>query len=161
MLATPVFFADQVHEVQEAVGEFALVYESLSLQAEYLAAKVDRASSVRDPLYHGGYAQVAWFLTGETRPYRLVPGAFDRPRPIAPLFGKDGGWGAFEFAVRYSTLDLSDLPGTPGRERLRDFGVALNWYSTTNTIIYANYIRGDLEDVGETDLFAIRFQVDF
>lgn len=160
-LSTPVFLADEVHEVQEIVAEFALQVAPLSFQSEYIAAKVDRASSVRDPLYTGWYAQAGWFLMGEKRPYKLVPGAFDRPRPTTPLFGKEGGFGAVELAVRFSALDLSDFPGTPGREKLHDVTLAFNWYSTTNTIIYFNYIRAELEGVGETDVFAIRFQVDF
>ena len=52
-------------------------------------------------------------LTGETRPFR--GGNFDRVRPFKEL-GKDG-LGAFELALRYDRLDLSEHAGAGPRRQ--------------------------------------------
>ena len=48
------------------------------------------------------------FLTGETKPYD--DGVFGRVKVINPGYNgaKAGGWGAWQIAGRYDTVDLSD-----------------------------------------------------
>jgi phosphate-selective porin OprO/OprP len=103
---------------------------------------------------------VSYFLTGEHRSYSKNKGAFDRVKP-KQNFGldKEKGWGAWEIAGRYSYLDLSD-GGISGGE-LDDFTLGVNWYLYPNVRIMGNYIFADLDDVGETSIFQMRFQVDW
>jgi len=56
-----------------------------------------------DPTFFSWYAEVGYFLTGETRGYRN--GAWDRTTPLKP-FSK-GGWGALQVNARYDYLDLT------------------------------------------------------
>ena len=64
------------------------------------------------PTFFGGYAEVGWYITGETRGYRN--GAFDRTRVLRPLSA--GGPGAFQVNLRYDRLDLSDAGVTGGSQ---------------------------------------------
>lgn len=55
-----------------------------------------------DPSFVSYYAEVGYFLTGETRGYKN--GLWDRTKVLHP-FDK-GGWGAFQINARYDYLDL-------------------------------------------------------
>lgn len=56
-----------------------------------------------DPSFFSWYAEVGYFLTGETRGYKN--GTWDRTKVLNP-FDK-GGWGAFQVNARYDYLDLN------------------------------------------------------
>ncbi len=76
--------------------------------------------------FYGGYAQVSWFLTGESRPYDRGDGAPGRVVPRSNFgFGPNAGWGALEAAARLSYTDLSD--GSVHGGRLTMFMTSLNW----------------------------------
>jgi phosphate-selective porin OprO/OprP len=136
--------------------ETALVYGPLSVQGEYMVAKVD-ALSGSDPEFLGYYAYISYFLTGEHRAYKKSAGAFSRVKPKAN-FGK-GGIGAWELALRYSALDLNDEAIVGGE--LEDITFGVNWYLNPNVRVMGNYVRADLDDVGDADIFQTRFQIDF
>jgi phosphate-selective porin OprO/OprP len=57
-----------------------------------------------DPSFWGGYAEVGFYLTGETRAYKA--GSFNRVKVLKPF--NDGGWGAVQINGRVDYLDLSD-----------------------------------------------------
>lgn len=58
------------------------------------------------PTFSGGYAEIGWYLTGETRGYR--GGRFDRTSVRRPVGGgENGGAGAFQINLRYDRLDLN------------------------------------------------------
>lgn len=106
----------------DAVGvEFAAIHKSLHVAAE--AQKVwvrDAFSSIvldpdnndtptgtvyeSDPSFWGGYFEVGYFLTGETRAYK--GGKWDRTKVLKPW--SQGGWGAFQVNGRVDYVDLSD-----------------------------------------------------
>ncbi len=65
-----------------------------------------------DPVFFGGYAEVGYFLTGETRAYRN--GIFGSTRPLRPVGG--GGLGAWQVTLRYDYLDLNDKDIIGGRQ---------------------------------------------
>jgi phosphate-selective porin OprO/OprP len=135
-------------------AEAALVYGPFSAQGEWVQASVDRPV---DPSVDvdGFYVFGSWFLTGEHRPYD--GGSFGRVKPASPW--KDGGYGAWEIALRYSTLDLSDGAVTGGEVDDVTFGV--NWYPFANVRWMANYVMSDRDGVGSVDAFQMRFQIDF
>jgi phosphate-selective porin OprO/OprP len=96
-----------------------------SAQAEAMASRID--SSTAGTLYfHGSYAQVGWFITGESRPYLRNDAVPGRIRPLRYFgFGPDAGWGAWEAVARVSYADLSD--GAVQGGRLLMFMSSLNW----------------------------------
>jgi len=57
-----------------------------------------------DPSFWGGYAELGFYLTGETRAYK--GGSFGRVKVLHPF--TDGGWGAFQINGRIDYLNLSD-----------------------------------------------------
>lgn len=60
-----------------------------------------------DPSFTGGYAELGYYLTGESRGYR--GGRWDRTKVLHP-FDK-GGWGALQINARFDYLKLSDQVG--------------------------------------------------
>lgn len=66
-----------------------------------------------NPTFWGGYAEVGYWLTGESRGYNAKEGKFDRTRPKNG-FDK-GGWGALQLVGRVEHVDLqSNVGGTGG-----------------------------------------------
>jgi phosphate-selective porin OprO/OprP len=135
-------------------AEAALVAGPFSLQGEYMNAMTNTADGA-DPTFSGFYAMASYFLTGENRPYK--GGLFGRVKP-KKNFGA-GGPGAWELAMRYSHLDLSDEEVQGGE--LDDITVGVNWYLNPNTRFMFNYVHADLDEVGQSDTLQTRAQVDF
>ena len=170
--------------------EAALVYGPFSLQGEATWAtwfdgvsQVEDATFARDEIedatLFGYYVFVSYFLTGEHRPYD--GGVFGRPKPKKNFLR--GGAGAWEAAVRFSSIDLSDASSFTDDEsdggKEYNFTFDLNWYLNPNTRVTFNYIYGIVDDrtwTGEDDegnvqtvefdedtfsVVSMRFQVDF
>jgi len=148
-------------------GEAAIVLGAVSLQGEYIYARVN-PRGMNDLSFQGAYVQASYFLTGENRRYKSSSGAFNRVRPNQD-FGKssDGskGWGAWEVAARYSFVDVNNKSVKGGE--IEDLTLGLNWHLNPNMRVMANYVRAMLEDNGSgnkggnSDLIGIRLQVDF
>jgi phosphate-selective porin OprO/OprP len=144
--------------------ELALVQGPLWATAEWTSAEARDAASSQGGLspdlsFSGGNVQVGYFLTGERRPYRTSSGVFGRVRPQSVFLGRSGT-GAWELAVRYSTLDLDD-GGVRGGS-IDNWTLGVNWYLNSATRLMLNYVRSELERRGGgADLFLIRAQVDF
>ncbi len=151
-----------VSSLFRAGGEAAAAYGPFSLQGEYIRTSLDR-DLLPDPVFSGYYVYSSWLLTGESRAasYRKNAGAFDRLKPASPL---GSGLGAFELALRYSHLDLTDASIDGGEED--NLTIGLNWYPVSHVRFMANYVKvldvdGGPNDGDEPDLFQLRAQVDF
>ena len=140
-----------------AAFEVAANVGSFHAQAEYMQADVDNPL-LGDPSFDGYYVQAGYFLTGEHRPYVHGKGGFGRVKPKS-IFGKEGGRGGWEIALRYSTIDLVDRAVAGGE--LDNFTVAINWYLNPVTRAQLNYVSADLQDVGGSDFVLVRVQIDF
>jgi phosphate-selective porin OprO/OprP len=57
-----------------------------------------------NPSFTGGYFELGYYLTGETRGYK--GGKWDRTKVLKPF--NDGGWGAFQVNGRLDYIDLGD-----------------------------------------------------
>lgn len=125
--------------------ELAAVYGPFSVQGEYAMQHLSRSMGGNLD-FSGYYIQASWFVTGESRRYEPEKGKFGRVKPLRN-FGA-GGPGAWEVAVRYSTLDLTDGAVTGGRER--DITVGVNWYVNPHVRFMLNYVRamGDSDATG-------------
>lgn len=64
------------------------------------------------PRFFGGYAELGYFLTDDTRVYK--GGQFDRAKPSRPLGA--GGVGALQLNIRYDHLDLNSRGVIGGRQ---------------------------------------------
>jgi len=125
------------HNASTIGGEFAAQKGPLFAEAEYESIHVDRADGVASPTFTGWYVEGSWLLSGENRLYNASTAAFDGPAVKHPFSRTDGGWGAWELAVRYSDADLNFNPGALDTAPLADairggdqkvWSVGLNWY---------------------------------
>jgi phosphate-selective porin OprO/OprP len=98
----------------------------LSAQAEWLRAFVD-ADEGGEAQLQGGYLQLGWVVTGESRPYDPKTGVFQRVEPAEPYRPWRWQFGAFELAARASWVDLSDGEIDGGRMATVDVGPTWTW----------------------------------
>jgi phosphate-selective porin OprO/OprP len=134
--------ASQTRGVQGATywgTEGAFIYDRFSLQGEYNHLHVNRYGFVADPNFDGYYVFGTVFLTGESRSFRS--GLPDRVKPFNDFNPAAGHWGAFELAVRYDRLDLTDHALSPLDHVADSWTGGLNWYLNPNTRFIFNYIR--------------------
>jgi len=152
--------ADQINP------EFAVVTGPLSFQAEYFHL-FNKAEALGDPDFCGFYLYGSYFLTGEHRNYGTKSGAFFRLEPRQNFRPREGGWGAWEVAARFSYINLNDGAIKGGKEA--NFTAGLNWYLTRNTRFMFNYILAYIKDretppavdSGRSHIFQARFQFEF
>ena len=144
--------------------EGAVRHGSFSAQGEYVMDTMHRMNGEVDADFSGWYGFVSWFPTGDQRTYVAREGEFGQVYPK----GKNG---AFELAVRYSHLDLTDSDADVFGGEGKNLTFGANWYANNNVRIMANFIvvnndefaDGDEELSGDDDfnVIAIRLQYVF
>lgn len=165
----------EVDDIDSFALEAALAYRSFNLQGEYIASDIDtRFLGSRD--FDGFYVQASYLLTGEHRAYDHGDGTFDRPAPARNFAFHDGarGWGAWEVALRYSSLDLDGggsllAQALGGIRPIRggrgdNITLGLNWYLNPNARVMLNYVIADLDSHvydGNLNILQTRFQLAF
>ena len=137
-------------------AEIATVRGAFSAQAEYITTRVNR-KGMSNLNFYGWYAQAGYFFTGESRHYKK--GAFGGITPKSNV--GEGGIGAWELGLRYSTLDLSDRNIDGGQADSMTLG--LNWYATPTLRFSANYVdvlnvNGGNYNNQQPHLFQVRSQ---
>lgn len=153
--------------------EIALVMGPFSIQSEYAGSFLNRDSD-RSLEFSGYYVSCSYFFTGEHRKYVAgeAGGEFGSISPMHPFALNGDGWGSWQVAFRYSSVDLNDGDINGGKEA--NYTLGLNWYLNANLRWSVNYIRTELEDRtrsvdgtvfdiddGIIDTLLMRFQVDF
>jgi phosphate-selective porin OprO/OprP len=108
-----------------------IAYNVYSAANTFAAAPVQPSNNS----FSGWYVQASYILTGENRVYNPATASFTAPKPAKPLSIKDGTWGAFEFAARFSDLNLNDHKDDASN-------VVTNWTSASRTYTYYNTVRG-------------------
>lgn len=114
--------------------ETAMIRGPLHATAEVHWLAADRAAG-SDPTFFGGYAEVGYFLTGETRGYRGA--RWDRTRVRRSI--EEGGFGAVQLNLRYDYLDLVDAGIRGGKQSGIEAG--LTWIPTDHLRFLLNYGR--------------------
>ncbi|MDI1296746.1 MAG: porin [bacterium] len=93
-----------------------------------------------DPTFFGGYGEVGYVLTGETRPYKS--GIFGSVKPSRPV--GSGGLGAWQVTARYDRLDLNDRGIVGGTQDA--YIAALVWTPIEYLRFNLNYAHIDYTD---------------
>lgn len=161
-LATPALAVEK--ETSYGV-EAAAIHGPFHAAAEAHWLKADRLNPAPSATFFGGYAEVGYFLTGETRGYKN--GIFDRTKVLKPV--TDGGAGAFQINLRYDYLDLIDAGIIGGKQQ--GYEASLIWIPQDHVRFLLNYGRMVYDDAAvvaaggdrdySIDVFGARAQVDF
>lgn len=167
----------------------------LSFQAEYgwnflngAQVTIPVVKPISNYVFDGGYLQVAYTLTGESRAYDKKAGTFSRyyfgtqgPKENAFLVRDDnghifGGWGAWEVACRYSYVNLNSQTGPAfvNGGMMQGVSLGLNWYLNTNLTVNTEWVYNSRYDlpgngtnpgnttvVGDSSGFGTRMQLSF
>ena len=159
--------------------EVAGQWDTIGFNGEYgrLSAKpnagVPAARAKRD--FSGGYFDIFWSPTGESRVYNAVDGTFGKPR-IRRTLGSDGGIGHVMLGVRYEYLDLTDGPN-PGIQTLggkqQSYVGQVTWMPITYVKFQFDYAKEDITRTnqslfgstvpaeGSADVITFRTQLDW
>lgn len=158
----PIIGVDRTHSVGL---EGAVILGPLSAQGEYVLVAVERNRG-DDALLQAGYVTVSYFLTGECRRYQN--GRFGRVYPKTSIFeigsgpreeDRVPGFGAWELAARWSTIDLDD-GDVQGGDIDHEVTLGLNGYLNANTRLFFDYVNSQLDE-GTAHAFVFRLQFDF
>ncbi len=131
----------------------------LSFQSEFVGTRSRLAGGGSAATFSGAYMQVSYFLTGEQRPYLRSKAAFGRVRLQTRFSWRHRTWGAWEVAARFSSLDLDD--GNIQGGNLNDVTLGLNWYVSPRVRLMANFVRAHVRNSVTSNLFEMRFQIDY
>ncbi|MDQ3139328.1 MAG: porin [Pseudomonadota bacterium] len=116
------------------------------------------------PTLFGGYAELGYYFTGETRGYK--GGQFDRTKVLRPL--GNGGAGAFQLNLRYDHLDLIDNGVIGGKQA--GYQASLIWIPQDYVRFLINYGHLRYQDAAISaagdrdygiDVIGARAQIDF
>ena len=126
--------------------EAATVQGAFHAQAEYMTED----GSLGDA--DGYFVSAGYFLTGESRKYKS--GKFDRTKPNSPL--SEGGFGGWEIAARYDTLDATNA----GDEESSAVTVGLIWYPESHLRFKLEAIEADADRYDASGV-QLRTQIDW
>ena len=138
-------------------------YEAYYRQGPWLFGSeywwVDVSAPANDnPVFRGGDVVASWLVTGETRAYNTAGGFFKAVSPARPVF--QGGPGAWELVLRYSTINLDQ--GTLTGGKFKRITPMVNWHLSDNVRLALVYGYGHLDRfnlVGNTQFFQARIQL--
>ena len=129
----------------------------LWIMTEFMRNDVD-APALGNPTFSGYHIVGTWTLTGEMRPYDRTSGVFG-PLPVA-RDANHGGPGAWELALRWSDLDLTDGAIEGGEMQVAT--AAATWWLNTSMNVSLNY-RSIWNEIGgsegRADVFVIRLML--
>ncbi|HXZ67687.1 MAG TPA: porin [Alphaproteobacteria bacterium] len=154
-------------------------WKSLYAEGGYYEFGADRRGvgpANSDPFFSGWYAEASWVLTGEAHRYDSSSAAFRSPQPANPVNGSLDGWGAWEVAARYSTVDLNYRKGVAGAATAAGgirggeqsiWTAGINWYPNNALRFLLNYQRDQIRRLSSAgaqagqslDAISLRLQV--
>jgi phosphate-selective porin OprO/OprP len=147
--------------------EAALIRGPLHAAAEVHWLNAEPLGPGPDRNFFGAYAEVGFFLTGESRGYR--GGRFDRTTVRRPVGGENGGAGAFQVNLRYDYLDLNS--GTIRGGTQNGLQASLVWIPMDYVRFLINYGHLIYDDAAipglggdrdySVDVIGARAQIDF
>jgi phosphate-selective porin OprO and OprP len=159
-IGTPAIF---VEKEQKYGLEAAAVRGRLHGAAEVHWLNASRPNFA-DPTFFGGYVELGYFLTKDSRP--LKSGAFGGIKP-KKAFGS-GGIGAVQVNVRYDYLDLNDAAVNGGKQD--GYMASIIWTPIENLRLLGQYSRLEYTDAAiavagdrnyAVDVVSVRGQISF
>ena len=161
--ATDVRFVDtgtfgSIEKERGVNAEFTSVFDSFSVQAEYIGVDVTRESGFADENFDSWYVYATWMTQGSKRGYDKKTGAFVRSNV------EQGTW---EFGLRYSVFDLQSTTIRGGKQE--GLTLAANYYVNPKLRFMLNVANvdttnsevthaGENEDIG---FVQVRMSLDF
>ncbi len=147
----------------EAYGfELGGVYRNFWAFGEYTERRI--ASKANDRIDRDANSfSAGWLITGEKPGFSSRSGVWGTTRVLRPV--TDGGYGAFELAVRYDEYDFRDAPRGGYGERTT---LGVNWYLNDWTRLMLNYVDwktdnkvGSYQGVDDGNSIGLRAQISF
>lgn len=137
-----------VDKMKTFCGELAYVYQRFMVQGEYMMANFDRYEDKESISYGGGYAFASFFLTDDMHAYDHKDAEFAR---VVPRSEK----GAWEVALRFSTIDLNDTDAGQEHGASTSYTLGVNYYPNPNVKMMLNYgiVDNDEFATGTDDQF--------
>jgi len=133
--------------------ELGTTFGALSFQGEYkIHSNETAAQTYKVPTY---YAFASYFITGEHRPYKK--GTFGRVKPKNDV--DNGGMGALEVALRYSSVDASDIFTVGNYDKVNNVTFGLNWYLNAHSRVMYNYVSTNFNGLNGEKQAAHMFRV--
>jgi phosphate-selective porin OprO/OprP len=144
-------------------GEFAFQHNAFGVDGEYGVLDARPSSGAAESQFSGGYFDIFWSPTGESRNYNASDGSFGRITPLRTL-GSDGGIGHVMLGLRYDFLDLTDGTIDGGEQTSITGGVS--WMPISYVKFQLNYTTHDIErpasiEEGNVDVITLRTQIDW
>ena len=158
-------FGDQTTIAAEIGANFGPV----TLQAEYAQATLEDSHAVAgtptDSDVNAYYLQGSFFVTGESKVYKMDRGAFGAPKPASDF-------GAVELVGRYEVIENGDQSATESpcgtgatftSCEVTVMTVGANWYMNPNARLMLNYYMGEADrgGVGKDEPKAITLRTQF
>ncbi len=137
-------------------------------EGEWFRYGIDRIAqpTIPNPRFTGWYLEGSYVLTGESRVYNKANGAFDGPVVAFPFNPMSGQWGAWEFAARYSDLNLNFHQGVTATDATtlaaaggirggeqKIWTVGMNWYWNQTVRFMLNYEHVNINRLAPTANF--------
>jgi len=153
--------ANRISEDDAFGAELVYARGPFSVQSEYAVLQGETPGGA-ERRFSAYYVDIAWSLTGESRPYSANEGAFEAIEPRAPL--GEGGFGHWAISARYDFADLSDGPDV-NRGEQSAYAMGLDWVPAEHWRFKLNYAHSDMDrSVGaddEADIISLRAQYYF
>ena len=128
-------------------GELQWIYGPGDIKAEYLGttfSDLERLSVKDDVKANAWYVSASYILTGE----RKVRDKGINPK--RPFSIKEGGWGAWEAALRFEQFFVNrspiDLGLATGTNRVDAYTIGLNWWPNKHVRLMFDYVFNNFND---------------
>ena len=143
-------------------AEFAYQRNNFGVEAEWGRLEA-QLSGAGERTFSGGYIDMFWSPTGESRNYQAVDGSWGRTA-IRRTLGSDGGIGHIMLSARYDTINLTDLPTDGGKQDSYILGVT--WMPIGYVKFQLNASHNNISlpggaTSGDADVVTFRTQLDW
>lgn len=157
-------FASSANKEKLYAAEAAITVGPVFATAEYAFADAKDAVAINtDVKFSGGYVELGYILTGESRPLNVKSGGWGRPT-VSNEVGK-GGAGMWMLTARFDTLDLNNNGALGGQQN--NYVAGVSWYMTRYIRAILNYghstvkNRGTLGTSNTADVVGLRLNIDW
>jgi phosphate-selective porin OprO and OprP len=140
--ANALTFNYTVDDDWESGVEAAYVLGPFSAQSEYVLRHLSLSAGDTADI-KGGYVQLTWTLTGESKQYKPYPARLDRVLPSG-----NHSFGAVELVSRYDHVDLEQPGSATATGQLASVGT--NWYINSHLHVMLDYLYAKGDNFGTT-----------